>query len=325
MYSRHTALRAYDATPSNRYFNTLYPNHLIIYSYYYSYRSSDKSEADMHKRYINIMALSILLIAISTSTQARSQALIPDHCFVKGEVDCERQGCKQFCTIQLPDITNTRSADASPSASQVNTSTSNQSNPNPSLKDSNAPKLNVETTPQPKAVIPPFDYIDCIPIKDNPELAEDYKHLNSYRRWIAVEQDRIEHNIFDKRGNYESKMHNEDMADLYELNVAKHACYKVGNRCIQNGDKTIQAKINEFSDTLIKLKLTRHDVYDYILNCTDLKLDCTRHEYSWRPECTSYRSCFSSRYNEERLEELQLKKSAQYQELSDMQCTHPDD
>ena len=255
---------------------------------------------------------------------AQAEPLIPDRCFVNGDLDCERPECHDICFT--PPTPGYERLPFKPPPSGLRNPDGEEAErilAGPRLqvpfKEDIAP-ANAAQIADPK-LVPPKNAVSCDP-QNSEEMYDILRGKAFAKKWIEVTNDRIKHHIFDEIDNYQQLHDNENLYDLFTFKQLEAACYRVEDQCIKNGDKDIKLKRHEAFSTYASIRNHRDRYYNSLLDCLKHP-KCTQPSYTYSVECLSSecRSDFQMNLIKEDLKRYQDKFAKQVEELKAMQCS----
>lgn len=283
---------------------------------------------------INIQTIVIIVLTLTAGTSS-AESLIPERCFVNGELDCERPECRDICftpptpgferlppSMQRSHSRSSEEEDAyriharpqlkvpfkedefEPNKIEINPSSTHD------IKNTNSKNINLKTS--------------CSPLNSE-EMLDILQKKAFHKEWIKIAKQYIHSDLGDPISNYEMLQEHEYLYDLYVFMQQEKSCYPSNDKCIQSGGSDIQKKLDKLFQTLFTLRTKRERYYKAHTACLnrDKKHDAyTRFTFGTVEfECLSE---FELSYQKDIIIEYEQKFAEQVEELTAMQC-HSDD
>ena len=255
---------------------------------------------------------------------AQAEPLIPDRCFVNGDLDCERPECHDICFT--PPTPGYERLPFKPPPSGLRNPDGEEAErilAGPRLqvpfKEADTPAKSAQIQddkPAPKQLAS-----SCDP-QNSEEMYDILRKKAFAKKWIEVTNDRIKHHVFDEIDNYKQLQDNENLYDLFTFKQLEAACYTVEKQCVQDGDKDIKLKRHEAFMTYVSIQTNRERYYRSLLDCIKHP-NCSNPFNTYSTECLSSEclSDFQMNLIKEDIKRYQDKFAKQVEELKAMQCS----
>ncbi len=260
--------------------------------------------------------------------QIQAQPVIPDHCFVNGEIDCARPECYHICyTPPTPGYESMPLA-APQSGLEDDTIEENAEQiigrPRLSMPFHEEP-LVLDTYKEEKKLEPLYRPIAC-PEKESVLLQIAREDLEAYQNLLKGAESHIGEFSYDKKDLIKNKLNYESRIDSLTYNIAASVCYTIDNKCLKYPNKEIEQKLLDYYDTIYSLRIQRERIYEYMVHCTSMNPDCLNSKsystISCDQEVVSYNSfnCIGFRSQLEDYEKTKVRRDEKLNKLQKMQC-----
>ena len=272
------------------------------------------------RRCLLIVIISLCMICLASVSLA--EPLIPDRCFVDGDLDCERPQCYDIC-FTPPTPGYERPPATLSSRQRPDDIEAERILAGPRLK---VPFKEDDTPAKPVQIkddkpVPQNLASSCDPLNSE-EMFFILRQKAAAKRWINVANDRIKHHVFDEIDNYQLLHNHEDLYDLFTYNQLVASCYRIENQCIKGGDQAIKLQRHEAYMTYVSICTNRDRYYKSLLDCIRHP-ECNQHNFTYSLECLSSecRSDYEMNILKKNIKKYQEKFAKQVEELKKLQCT----
>ena len=269
---------------------------------------------------MKLIQLTFLVVIAFIPVQLMAQTRIPEYCFVDGEVDCKRQGCKAICdkmTRPKNQVSSKNVSDSGLDTGTHNNTTKDNKNAgvNNTIRDDS---LVLDTKQGDKKLVPLPDYKVCMGA-DNSELNDAVNKYNYFVNAVENDKEIIKNGTLDKEQAFTNKKDDEERVDTYEHQILMQSCYMYKDICIQGPDKIAKSLLNEYSEIMVSINVSRKELHYYYLNCIDPGVEC--HDDMAKCINLNKSGCKDYLMEAQRMEELEQMRQAQLEKIRTLQCT----